>query len=353
MDTRLLAHLVHTAYPLPQERLNFTSPPMTSNRAISETFPDSSEPQAPSPFSAASEPAPAPSQAEIKPMSSPFIGMSEPSSPPSSAPSEAAAPQKLSPFTVVDDDEERPMEACRPAILPKKRKPQSPFQIAESNEAFGAMPGIPVNPWDTPYAAQPSPFSVAGSPPDYAAFAAAQQAHAYAQHFAPQHPYAQPPFPPHANYPYPAPYTPPYPPHYPAPPYPNHFAPHEMGAPPPAQNTARNSDSSAVRQVELRAIFGVDREMNVDEILDRCRSLPGIRSIACLGGQEASTIESLRTLVTKLGYGNGALRIYAGESPVEFIREANVLLAVQTEGGFSAGVREILMVAAREMAHLM
>jgi hypothetical protein len=37
---------------------------------------------------------------------------------------------------------------------------------------------------------------------------------------------------------------------------------------------------------------------------------------------------------------------------LEFIREGSVLLAVQTDGGFAPGVRETLMIVARELDRL-
>jgi hypothetical protein len=246
---------------------------------------------------------------------------------------------------VVDETEERPTEPYRPVKLPDKRKPESPFQIADPSEGFGAMPamqGIPVNPFESAYAAQSSPFAQAT---DFGTFAAAQPAQAYAQPYPPQ-PFASQPFASQAYAPQPA---------FPQPTFsPPAAHPSQAPAAPPApdQSYALTSDSSSIRQLELRAIFGVDREMGVDEIIQRCRALPGIRNVACLGGQEAGTIEALKALLAKLGYGGGALRIYAGQVPVEFIREGNVLLAVQTDGGFAPGVRETLMIVAREMTRL-
>lgn len=89
--------------------------------------------------------------------------------------------------------------------------------------------------------------------------------------------------------------------------------------------------------------------MSTDEILQRARALPGMKNIARVGAQEAATVESLKTLLPSLGFGNGTLKLYAGSVPLEFIREGNVLLAVQTDGGFAPGVRETLMLVAREL----
>ncbi len=112
------------------------------------------------------------------------------------------------------------------------------------------------------------------------------------------------------------------------------------------------SDSFSIRQLELRAIFGVDREMNTEEILQRSRALPGMRNIARVNQQDMGTIEGLKHLLPNLGFGSGGLKLYAGSVPLEFIREGPVLLAVQTDGGFAPGVRETLMLVARELGRL-
>ena len=102
----------------------------------------------------------------------------------------------------------------------------------------------------------------------------------------------------------------------------------------------------------MRAIFGVDREMNPDEILQRSRALPGMRNIARVSPQDMGTIEALKHLLPNLGFGSGGLKLYSGSVPLEFIREGTVMLAVQTDGGFAPGVRETLMLVARELGRL-
>jgi hypothetical protein len=109
------------------------------------------------------------------------------------------------------------------------------------------------------------------------------------------------------------------------------------------------SDSFSIRQLELRAIFGVDREMTADEILQRSRALPGMKNIARVAAKDVGTIEAMKTLLPNLGFGSGGLKLYAGSVPLEFIREGSVMLAVQTDGGFAPGVRETLMIVAREL----
>lgn len=89
--------------------------------------------------------------------------------------------------------------------------------------------------------------------------------------------------------------------------------------------------------------------MSVDEILQRSRGLNGVRHIARIGSQELAAVESLKQTFINLGFGSGGLKISIGSVPVEFIREGNVLLAVQTDGGFAPGIRETLMLVAREL----
>lgn len=112
------------------------------------------------------------------------------------------------------------------------------------------------------------------------------------------------------------------------------------------------SDSQTIRQLELRAIFRTDREMNADEILERCGALPRILNVARIGTEDVVTIEALKNLLGNLGFGSGALKLQIGAVPLEFIREGKVILAVQCEGGFAPGIRETLILAARELGRM-
>lgn len=111
------------------------------------------------------------------------------------------------------------------------------------------------------------------------------------------------------------------------------------------------SDSSSIRQLELRAIFGVDRELSADEMLQRSRALSGVRHLSRVAAKEVTAIEGLKTLLPALGL-TGPLKLHAGSTPVDFIREDGIMLAVQTDGGYAPGVRETLMIVARELGRL-
>lgn len=277
----------------------------------------------------------------------------------------AAVAKQESPFTVVDEKQD-----VRPVKLPERRKVDSPFQVAEPTEGFGfeapaafsaspfeSAPAAAAAPAPSPFAAPaqasaPSPFAVAEppkgalvSPSTQAAIAAFSQwqetpppAVPVPQAFAAAPPAPVEAAPPAAAVPAQVPQA---------------FV---AAAPAPAPQPAPaapveepQSDSMNIRQLELRAIFGVDREMSADEILQRSRALPGMKNIARVAANEMATIDSLKTLLSKLGFGSGTLKLYSGSVPLEFIREGSVMLAVQTDGGFAPGVRETLMIVAREL----
>jgi len=63
-------------------------------------------------------------------------------------------------------------------------------------------------------------------------------------------------------------------------------------------------------------------------------------------------VDALKQLLPNLGFGGGELKLYSGSVPLEFIREGSVILAVQTDGGFAPGVRETLILVARELGRL-
>jgi len=107
-----------------------------------------------------------------------------------------------------------------------------------------------------------------------------------------------------------------------------------------------------IRQLELRAVFGVAHDMNEEEILDRARKLKDVRHLNRLADGDADTIDAMRAMVSRLGLGAESVRIYVGNAPVDFIREGRVALAVQTDGGFAPGVRETLILVARELARM-
>ncbi len=317
-----------------------------STKGIFESFSNKSQGGVDSPFSVA------PGSGEESPAASPF----------------SAAARQDSPFSVVDEGAEASQDGFgKPVKLPERRKPDSPFQVAEPSEGFGfeapgkAFGASPFDPAPAQSTLAASPFSAAQSTPAASPFstepqkAASNPTQAAISAFTEwQEPVAPPA---------PAPERPVN--------VPSAFAPEttpaaavaaaaaaapssEPAAQPKAEPAGQESlsDSFNIRQLELRAIFGVDREMTADEMLQRSRALPGMRNIARVGAADMATIEGVKNLLPNLGFGSGALKLYAGSVPLEFIREGSVMLAVQTDGGFAPGVRETLMIVARELGRL-
>ena len=302
---------------------------MSTQRGIFETFPNQAPPAgAPpvSPFAIAPE-------ARTQSAPSPFMAA-------------APAAKRESPFSVVR--EEADQTDPRSTRLPERRKPtESPFQMAEP-QGFGfeapqqAPQALKASPFEqAPQAPQPlqaSPFQVEQAPvAPQPAFQPAVVAWPQAEIIPTPAPQAFVPAPQTAA---PAPQY--------AAPAPQYAAPAPQHAAPSAES--QNSDSHSIKQIELRAIFGVDREMTKDEIIQRSRSLPGIRQIAQVNEQDIAAVDALKQVISNLGFGNSAIKLYSGSVPIEFIREGRTLLAVQTDGGFAPGVRETLMLVARELS---
>jgi len=324
---------------------------MSTTRGIFETFanqssPAEASPAAPaSPFSIARE-SQAPAAQNGAP--SPFAVVAQP----------APAPRKASPFAIVG--EEHGANEAKAPRTPERRKPEeSPFQVSEP-QGFGfEAPAQTLKPGPFEAAPQAAPEQTPPSSPFIMEPAAASP------------PQAAQPAPAPAPAPAPSPFggwpqaeaTPkqeaspqqearivqqqPQP--APAAPEPEAPAPQPAPAPQSSSGDDSNSDSYSIKQLELRAIFGVDREMKHDEIIQRSRSLPGIRQIARVSESDIAAVDALKTVISNLGFGTGALKLYSGSVPIEFIREGKTLLAVQTDGGFAPGVRETLMLVAREL----
>jgi hypothetical protein len=116
--------------------------------------------------------------------------------------------------------------------------------------------------------------------------------------------------------------------------------------PPPSVRPA----TDPMRQLELRAIFGVGHVMAHEEILHHCGKLPGVSQIKRVDAGELTQLSSLRQFVRQLGLDQDEpIALVQGQARLEFIQEGGVLLAVRTEGGFAPGVREALILVAREL----
>lgn len=245
--------------------------------------------------------------ADESPATSPFAIVSEPESP----------------FAAMKDDHPARVAADpgRPAKLPDRRpaagetpqgEARSPFAAEASSSPFEAT--VP----SSPFGATPPPVPAAPSASPFG--------------FDQEEPAAV----------VPAPATPP-PVAAPAPVTPPAAA---------AEPDSGESDSSSIRQLALRAIFGVDRELGAEEMLQRARGLSGIRHVARVPAGENTTIDAIKRVVGGLGFPAGQVKLVCGNVPIEFIREGNVMLAVQNDGSFAPGVKETLMIVARELGAL-
>ena len=260
------------------------------------------------------------SVADDGPASSPFAIVSEPESP----------------FASMKDEHppRQPVDPGRPAKLPERRPAAGEAAPIDSRSPFASEP-LAQSPFEAS-AASASPFG--STPPPVPSSAPASSPFAFAQEPAPA-----PAAPVEAvsvaaaPVPAPAPVAAPV---------------HQAPAAVTAEPEPFESDSRTIRQLELRAIFGIDRELSADEILQRARALPGIRHVARVPAADCGTIDSLKRVIGNLGFGAGQVKLYCGSSPIEFIRESNVLLAIQNDGTFAPGVRETLMIVARELGRI-
>jgi hypothetical protein len=235
---------------------------------------------------------------------------------PERRPAAGETPEARSPFAAEVSSNPSPFDAPAPATSPFASSPP-PVPAAAATSPFG-------------YAAEPA---VAAAPaPIAAAIAAAAAA-----------PVAEPA-------PAPAPVTIVTP--VAAAPAP---APVATPAPAPASapvNETVDTDSGSIRQLALRAIFGVDRELGAEEMLQRARSLSGIRHVARVPAAEVATVDAFKKIVSNLGFPAGQVKLVSGNLPIEFIREGNVVLAIQNDGSFAPGVKETLIIVARELGKL-
>ncbi|BDS06257.1 hypothetical protein NT6N_12970 [Oceaniferula spumae] len=129
----------------------------------------------------------------------------------------------------------------------------------------------------------------------------------------------------------------------------------EQAAPKPQPFAASSSRSSSTgfQQLELRAIFGVDHILTVDEILQRARTLPGIRNVAVVNADESSALSNFRQALQGMGFGNSdEMKLSSGGGSVDFLTEGDATVAVLHEGGYGPGVQETLIIVAREIGKL-
>jgi hypothetical protein len=102
-------------------------------------------------------------------------------------------------------------------------------------------------------------------------------------------------------------------------------------------------------QLILRAIFGVGRDLNRDEILKKASELPGIMNVKLLGRAERAALRVLRDGIQDLGV---SLDLISKDASVDLIHGEATTLVVFYEGEFRPGVREILTIVARQFSEI-
>ena len=112
-------------------------------------------------------------------------------------------------------------------------------------------------------------------------------------------------------------------------------------------------ENSGFQQLELRAIFGVNQPLSQSEIIQRARTLPGIRNVSLVSADDSTTLSNFRQALQGMGLGNSQdLKLSSGGGSVDFITEGGSTVAVLHEGGYSPGVEETLIIVTRELAKL-
>ena len=98
----------------------------------------------------------------------------------------------------------------------------------------------------------------------------------------------------------------------------------------------------------------MNHELSADEILQRARTLPGVRNLQVVGHEEAQAMRVLRGSVSRMGFGDEhSISLNSEGGDVDIIDEGGVTLAILHEdGGYAAGVRETLIIVTRELARL-
>ncbi len=111
--------------------------------------------------------------------------------------------------------------------------------------------------------------------------------------------------------------------------------------------------SDRTKQLELRAIFGVDHELSHLEIMQRMRDLPGILNVAEIDPAEVHSFGGLKSCASKLGGGKEeAVVVSCSRGVIDFVHYQGTALGILMEGEYEPGVRETLYICTRELERL-
>jgi hypothetical protein len=121
----------------------------------------------------------------------------------------------------------------------------------------------------------------------------------------------------------------------------------------PVRPEAEETINSETKQLELRAIFGVDHELSHQEIMQRARGLPGIIHVCKVNSKEADALEVLQGCASKLGLEDEeSIVMSCPEGFIDFMKMEGTSLAVLRKDKYAPGVRETLIICVREMDKL-
>jgi hypothetical protein len=120
----------------------------------------------------------------------------------------------------------------------------------------------------------------------------------------------------------------------------------------PVQEANGSSDSGVCYQTQLRAIFGVEGDLDAGDILRHAGGLPGVSQVERVHPRDVQAVEAAQRQLAALSLGLGDLTLSVGGAPIEFIREGEVLLAVKTSGHDVTRPYDTLRMVAKEVDRL-
>ena len=107
------------------------------------------------------------------------------------------------------------------------------------------------------------------------------------------------------------------------------------------------------KQLAIKAIFGITRDLNQAEILKFGSALPGITTLAMAPPMAANAFEDFCASIEKMGFGDSAaMELSSATGTVDIVSLDGVSIIVKKEGEYRPGVRETLMLLAREISRL-
>lgn len=110
---------------------------------------------------------------------------------------------------------------------------------------------------------------------------------------------------------------------------------------------------NSIKQLAVRAIFGVDRELSRNELIQRAKTLPGIRNLSSVSGEELKAMETVQDCMSNLGFGQKEdILLTCPNGMIEFVTMGASAIAVVRDSDWKPGVRETLIIIAQEIDQL-